>query len=64
MKKALFDLSGGQWLGMFTATMIVMSAAAFILHRDIPAGVLGAYTACLSAFAISKTIQKVKGVQE
>lgn len=56
-----FDLSGGTWLGLFTGTIIIMSAAAFILQRDIPAGVLGAYTAALSAFAISKTVQKVNG---
>lgn len=56
-----FDLHGGTWLGLFTACMIPMCVASFLMGRDIPSGVVQVYAAVLTAFAVSKTVQKVKG---
>lgn len=54
-----FDLKGGIILGIWSLTMITLSAWTTYRQLDIPDGVVTSYGYALAAFAASKSVMTV-----
>lgn len=56
-----FDQKGGVWMGVWTAVMVPMAVASFILNKEFPSTLVQLYLGVLAVFGASKAVVKLKG---